>query len=118
MSRSFAAILCTTLALSAAAKAEQFPLRDPGPYRTAFVEAATKACNRYNELPDGLESRVTVAQFCDCKVAMFATFARESLIQEAAKGGMFVTPRYQALADWAEDGCVGAFTGRPAKALP
>jgi hypothetical protein len=29
-------------------RAEQFPYREPGPYRTAFVESATKACMKAN----------------------------------------------------------------------
>ncbi len=109
-------ILISTLALgvgSAAAKAEQYPYREPSPYRAAFLESATKACIR-DGLPhvktDG--SKVTVSRFCDCKAAVVATFLTSKDIEEIAQGGAHVTPRYEALAQTAETSCLKAFTGQ------
>jgi hypothetical protein len=71
-------VLISTLALgvgSATAAARQFPYREPGPYRTAFIETATKACIRDALLRlNADDSKETVSRFCDCKVAVVATF--------------------------------------------
>jgi hypothetical protein len=93
-------VLISTLALgvgSAAAAAQQFPYREPGPYRTAFIETATKACIREALLLrlNADDSKETVSRFCDCKVAVVATFLTSKDLEEIAEGGVHVTRLYR-----------------------
>jgi len=92
------------------AETPEFPYRTAGPYRTAFVEAATKACIRDNE--NAGVPKDAVFRFCDCKAAVVATFMTAKDVQEMAQGGMHVTPRYRELAQTAETSCEKAFTGQ------
>jgi hypothetical protein len=56
-------IAVVTAALIAPASAEEYPLREPGPWRTEFMEAGNKTCQK-NALPDRLRGKVTMTQFC------------------------------------------------------
>jgi hypothetical protein len=106
-------VLTSTLALAVGvvtAGAEQFPYREPGPLRTVFVEAATKACIRDNEDPSIPKKAVSL--FCECKVAVVATNMTAKDMQEIARGGIHVTPRYYELAQTAETACEKAITGQ------
>src|SRR5260370_13295327 len=92
-------VLTLALALGLAdAEAQQFPYREPGPHRTAFVETATKAC---------LRDAVTylnadkAARVCDCKVVFVATFVTSKDVDEFTQGGG-VSQHYQELADKGE----------------
>jgi hypothetical protein len=110
-------VLTSALALAVAvvsAEAQQFPYRQPGPYRTAFVETATKACIRANlEYPANADvPKDAILKFCDCKATVMATFATAKDVEEAAQGGMHPTPRTAALEQTAETACLKAFTGQ------
>jgi hypothetical protein len=114
-------IICGALAISAAsaaenffsAQAQQFPYREPGSYRTAFVESVTKACIRANlELPSNAGvPKETLSWFCDCKAALLATFITAQDVKEAAQGGMHATARTNELDQKAETNCLNALTG-------
>jgi hypothetical protein len=109
-------VLISALALTVgvvSAQAQQFPYREPGPYRTAFVESVTKACVRANlEHPsnDGVPKE-TLLWFCDCKAALLATFITAQDVKEAAQGGMHATARTDELDQKAETNCLSALTG-------
>lgn len=92
-------------------QARQFPYREASPYRTAFVESATKACVRSNlQEPDNVSvPKAAIERFCDCKVAVIATFVTAKDLEEASRGGMQATPRTRALEQQAEEACVKAF---------
>jgi hypothetical protein len=94
----------------ARAETPEFPYRTPGPYRTAFVETATKKCIRDGQ-NDGVPEDVLL-RLCDCKSTVVATFITAKDLQEMAQGGMHVTPRYRELAETAQTACEKAFTGQ------
>jgi hypothetical protein len=102
--RTLTIVLTSALAfgLAVSGKAEQFPFREPGPYRNAFVETATKACLR-----DALTylNADKAARFCDCKVAFVATFVTSKDYDEFTQGGG-VSQHYQELADKGEAYCL------------
>jgi hypothetical protein len=60
----------------------------------AFIETATKACIRDALLRlNADDSKETVSRFCDCKVAVVATFLTSKDLEEIAEGGVHVTRR-------------------------
>ena len=97
------------------AETPEFPYRTTGPYRTAFVEAATKTCIRDGQndgVPkDGVPKDVLL-RLCDCQAGVVATFMTAKDRQEIAQGGIHVTPRYRELAETAQTACEKAFTGQ------
>lgn len=110
-------VLISTLTLAMGdvpAQAQQFPYRDAGPYRTAFVESVTKACIRANL--DYAENagvpKETVSSFCNCKAALLATFITAQDVKELAQGGMHATPRTDELDQKAATTCLKVLTGR------
>jgi uncharacterized protein len=111
-------VLISALALTVgvvSAQAQQFPYREPGPYRTAFVESVTKACTRANlEHPSNAGvPKETLLWFCDCKAITLATFITAQDVKDAAEGGMHATARTDALEQKAEAGCLNVLTGSP-----
>ena len=81
--------------------------REPGPYRTAFVEAATKKCIRDGENAGVPKDKAL--SFCDCRAAVVATFITAEDLQEIAH---HVTERYRKLAETADAACDKALTGQ------
>ncbi len=98
----------------ARAETPEFPYRKAGPYRTAFVEAATKKCipdSRNNHQNDGLSDDL-IFQLCTCTAETIATNMTAKDIQEINQGGAHVTPRYRELLDQAQTACEKVFTGK------
>jgi hypothetical protein len=101
--------------------AQQFPYREPGPYRTAFVESVSRACVRANleyQANVGIPKEANVGipkekvfWFCDCKAITLATFITAQDVKDADEGGMHATARTDALEQKAEAGCLNVLTG-------
>src|SRR3984957_3497095 len=96
------------------ADAQQFPYREPGPYRTAFVESSTKTCIRGNvdSLQNAAVSIDVITRFCECRATVMATLLTTQVVEEAAQGGMHMTPRFRVLEETAEASCLKMLTGR------
>jgi hypothetical protein len=96
------------------AETPEFPYRTAGPYRTAFVDSASRACirdSRNNHQNDSL-SDDRIFQLCTCTAETIATNMTAKDLQEIAQGGLHVTPRYRELEDQAQTACEKVFTGQ------
>ena len=109
-------IAVVTAALIVPANAEEYPLREPGAGRTAFMEAGNKTCQK-NALPDRLRSKVTMTQFCDCYLDAVATMTTMSYLEKSIQGGVFTpSPEVLALARDANTLCMIVLrNGAPSK---